>query len=99
MSATAKITSALAALALTATALAGCSATAPAAVETPVASASPIVASPSPAVAEPAAEADTCSRMSEVYGSAGGLYQERQGTLRDFGAREYARGDLRQLFS
>ncbi len=100
MSATAKITSALSALALTAAALAGCSATAPAAVETPVASASPIAASPSPAVAEPAAEAttsaepDTCSRMSEVYGSDGSLYLERQGTLRDFGAREYARGEV-----
>jgi len=32
--------------------------------------------------------------MSQVYGDGGGLYLERQGTLRDLGAREFARGTV-----
>ncbi|MFJ2543914.1 hypothetical protein [Microbacterium sp. NPDC087589] len=32
--------------------------------------------------------------MSEVYGDGGGLYWERQGTLRDLGAREFAQGEV-----
>ena len=32
--------------------------------------------------------------MSEVYGDGGGLYWERQGTLKDLGAREFAQGEV-----
>ncbi len=32
--------------------------------------------------------------MSEVYGSTRGPYLERRGTLRDLGAREFARGEV-----
>lgn len=97
MSGTSKLISALSTLAVMTATVAGCSATAPAVVETSAASASPAVSEPA---AEAAAEAastpasEDCSRMSEVYGSEGGLYLERHGTLRDFGAREFARGEV-----
>lgn len=95
MSRKAKLCTALAALALTTVALAGCSATAPAAAQTPKASAPTPVepvseATPTPESTEPG----TCSDASEIYSDAGGLYWERQGTLRDLGAREFARGEV-----
>lgn len=37
-------------------------------------------------------EAETCAEISEVYGDDSGLYWERQGTLRDLGARPFAQG-------
>ncbi|WP_417374355.1 hypothetical protein [Glutamicibacter protophormiae] len=91
-----KLAPALAALALTAAALAGCTATAPAAVQTSEASdpandtESVTAATPTPQSTEP----ETCSGMSEVYGDGGGLYWERQGTLRDLGPREFAQGEV-----
>ena len=91
---TAKLSAALAALAIAVTALAGCTATssqaaAPSPTSTPVAK--PVSeAAPTPEPIEP----ETCSGMSEVYGDGGGLYWERQGTLRDLGAREFARGEV-----
>jgi len=97
MSGTQKLAPVLAALALTTAVLAGCTATpAPAAVQTSE-------ASPPTAVAEPVAEtaptpestqSRTCSGLSEVVSRTGGLYWERQGTLRDLGAREFARGEV-----
>ena len=84
------------ALVLAAVALTGCSATAPAAVQ----------ASRTPApttVVEPATEAtptpepteqESCSQLSEVMSHDSGLHWERQGSLRDFGAREFARGEV-----
>jgi hypothetical protein len=96
MSGTHKLAPVVVALALTAAALAGCTATAPAAVQmseesVPADGATLVtVATPTPQ----STESETCSGMSEVYGFAGGLYQERQGTLRDLGAREFARGEV-----
>ncbi|WP_311243520.1 hypothetical protein [Microbacterium sp. WCS2018Hpa-23] len=96
MSGTCKLASVLAALAVAAAVLAGCTATAPAAVPTTEASAStdasePVTeATPAPESTEP----ETCSQLSEVYGTTGSLYLERQGTLRDLGAREFARGEV-----
>ncbi|MGJ0389499.1 hypothetical protein [Microbacterium sp. CGR1] len=96
MSGTRKLVPVLAALAVTAAALAGCTATAPAAVQTSEASAStdasePVSeATPTPESTEP----DTCSALSEVHGDGGGLYWERQGTLRDLGVREFAQGEV-----
>lgn len=96
MSGTPKLAPVLAALSLTAVALAGCTATAPAAVQTPEASAPAAVAepvgeaTPTPESTEP----ETCSSLSEVHGDGGGLYWERKGTLRDLGARDFARGDV-----
>ncbi|WP_120493858.1 hypothetical protein [Microbacterium phyllosphaerae] len=96
MSGTRTLVSALAALALTAAALAGCTATAPAAVQTPKASAPTDVAepvteaTPAPGSTEP----ETCSRLSEVVSPTDGLYWKREGTLRDFGAREFAQGEV-----
>lgn len=53
------------------------------------------------AVVEPAAaatprptEPDTCKGVSQVYGDGNGLYWEREGTLRDLGAREFAQGEV-----
>lgn len=95
MSGTHKLAPVVAGLALTAAALAGCTATAPAAVQTskasaPTSDAKPVTeATPTP----PSPESETCSGMSEVYGD-GGLYLERQGTLRDLGEREFARGEV-----
>lgn len=96
MSGTHKLAPVLAALALAATALSGCTATAPEAVQTPEASAPTAAAelvteaTPTPESPEP----ETCSGMSEVVGYTDGLYWERQGTLRDLGAREFARGEV-----
>ncbi|WP_314455285.1 hypothetical protein [uncultured Microbacterium sp.] len=90
------LTPALAVLAVTAAALAGCTTAAPTAVETTPASAPAAVAeqvtgaTPAPQ----STESGTCSGMSEVYGSTGSLYLERRGTLRDLGAREFARGEV-----
>lgn len=96
MSGTRTLVSAFAALALTAAALAGCTATAPAAVQTPKASAPTDAAEPvSEATPTPeSTEPENCSALSEVYGTTGSLYLERQGTLRDLGAREFARGEV-----
>ena len=93
---TRKLAPVLAALAVTAAALAGCTATAPAAVQTSEASASTDAAEPvSEATPTPeSTEPDTCSALSEVHGDGGGLYWERQGTLRDLGAREFAQGEV-----
>lgn len=96
MPGTPKLTPVLAVLAAAGAALAGCAAGEPAAVETSAASAPATVAAPvtGAAPASQADESETCSRMSEVYGSAGGLYLERRGTLRDLGPREFARGEV-----
>ena len=85
-----------AALAVTAAALAGCTATAPAAVQTPEASAPAADIKPVTEVGSTpqSTEPESCSRMSEVYGDGGGLYWERHGTLRDLGERDFARGDV-----
>ncbi|MGM7699444.1 hypothetical protein [Microbacterium sp. A84] len=90
---TAKLSTTLAALALAVTALAGCTATtapqAAAPSPTTTAAAKPVIeAAPEPT------EPETCHRMSEVYGDGEGLYWERQGTLRDLGAREFAQGEV-----
>jgi len=96
MSGTHKLAPVLAALALTAAALAGCTAAAPTAVQTSKASAPTVdterltVAAPTPQ----STESKTCSGMSEVYSDGGGLYWERRGTLRDLGARDFARGEV-----
>lgn len=96
MPGTRKLVPALAALALTAAALAGCTATAPAAVEAskapaPTADVEPVTEG---APAPQSTESQTCSGMSEVYGDGGGLYWERRGTLRDLGPREFAQGEV-----
>ena len=96
MSGTLKFAPGLVVLALTAAALAGCTATAPAAIQTskasaPTADAKPVAAATS---TPESTESETCSGMSQVIGDDGGLYWERQGTLRDLGAREFARGEV-----
>lgn len=93
---TAQLAPALAALALAAVALAGCTAAAPAADQ---ASTAPAPTAAAESVAEAAqtpesGEPDTCTGMSEVVSTTGGLYWERRGTLRDLGAREFARGEV-----
>lgn len=96
MSGTHKLAHALAALSVAAAALAGCTAIEPAAVQTPKAStptdaAEPVSeAPPTPESTEP----ENCSALSEVHGDGGGLYWERQGTLRDLGVREFAQGEV-----
>lgn len=83
-------------LVLTAAAVVGCSATAPTAVQEPKAPSSTPAAEPA-SEATPTrgpTDAETCSGLSEVYGDGGGLYWERRGTLRDLGAREFARGTV-----
>lgn len=92
MSGTHKLAPALAALALAAAALAGCTATSPAAVQTSNDSDLTVgtEATPTPE----SNELETCSSASQVYGDGGGLYWERQGTLRDLGAREFAKGEV-----
>lgn len=64
--------------------------------QTPKASVSAAVAEPvTEATPEPqSTELATCSGMSEVVSATDGLYWERQGLLRDLGAREFARGDV-----
>ncbi|MEV8251101.1 hypothetical protein AB0O87_09270 [Microbacterium sp. NPDC076768] len=96
MSGTHKLAPVLAALALTAAALAGCTATAPASVQTSEASAPTADTEPmtESTLTPQSTESETCSGMSEVYGDGGGLYWERQGILRDLGAREFARGEV-----
>lgn len=96
MSGAPKLTAVIAVLASTAAVLAGCTAGAPAAGDTPTASAPTAVAAPvseAPSTPEPT-ESTTCSDMSEVYGSNGSLSLQRRGTLRDLGAREFARGEV-----
>lgn len=92
MSGTHKLAPALAALALAAAALAGCTATSPAAVQTSNDSDLTVgtEATPTPE----SNELETCFSASQVYGDGGGLYWERQGTLRDLGAREFAKGEV-----
>lgn len=91
-----KLAPVVAVLALTAAALAGCTTATPAAVHTSKASAPTAVAEPvtEPAQTPESTEPEICSGMSEVYGDSDGLYWERQGTLRDLGAREFARGEV-----
>lgn len=96
MSGTHKLAPVFAALAVTAAALVGCTATTPSAVQTSTASA-PTPADKPVTEAMPSSEPTepyTCSGMSEVYGTTGSLYVERQGTLRDLGTREFARGEV-----
>lgn len=97
MSRTATLARALATFALAGAALAGCTATtAPQAADASKASAPTAVAEPvteSTPTPEPT-EPETCTRASEVYGDGGGLYWERQGILKDLGAREFARGEV-----
>ena len=80
----------IAVLALTATVLAGCTAGAPAASAPPAAAESATPATPAPQ----STESDTCTRMSEISNPTGGLFLQRRGTLRDLGAREFARGEV-----
>lgn len=93
----AKLAPTFAALALAAVALAGCAAgTVPeAAGQTPKASprvaAGPVAKStPTPDSTEP----DTCTGMSEVVSAKNDWSWERQGSLRDLGARQFARGKV-----
>jgi len=96
MSGTHKLAPVLAALALTAAALAGCTATAPAAVQAsnasaPTANTNPVTeATPTPQTTD----SETCSSVSEVVSYTDGLYWERQGKLRDLGVRKFARGEV-----
>lgn len=88
-----------AALALATMTLTGCTATAvPEAAEqtphaSPAAAATPIDPT---AEAKPTSESEpaNCPRMSEVVSYSNGLYWERQGTLRDLGARPFAEGEV-----
>ena len=94
MSRIAKFAPTFAVLALAATVLVGCTATAPAAVQTPNASPPSAVTMPVTEVSPDSTEAETCFGLSEVYGHGDGLYWERRGALRDLGAREFARGEV-----
>lgn len=96
MSGTHKLAHALAALSVAAAALAGCTVIEPTAVQTTKASTPPDVAEPvTEATPTPeSTESETCTRMSEVMSYTDGLYWERKGTLRDLGAREFARGEV-----
>lgn len=95
---TARLPVAVAALGLTVTVLAACTTTAPtrAAESSPTPTAVRVTAAestPTPSSTEPP-EADSCSRLSEVISHTDGLYLQRQGTLRDRGAREFAQGEV-----
>ena len=95
---TARLPVAVAALGLTVTLLIGCTSTAPtrAAEPSPTSTAVPVTAAestPTPSSTE-SPEADSCSRLSEVISHTDGLYLQRQGTLRDRGAREFAQGEV-----
>ncbi|WP_314650296.1 hypothetical protein [uncultured Microbacterium sp.] len=96
MSGTHKLVPALAVLALAMAALAGCTAPAPAVTQTPQASAPAADAGPAAETAPTpeSPEPQTCAGMSQVIGDNAGLYWERQGTLQDLGAREFARGEV-----
>ncbi|MEX0153247.1 hypothetical protein [Microbacterium sp. LMI1-1-1.1] len=96
MSGTPQRTSLLAVLAVTAAVSAGCTAIATVEGETSEASTPTAVAEPVTGATPTtqSAESETCSGMSEVYGSGGGLYMERRGTLRDLGPREFAQGEV-----
>lgn len=101
MASRAGLGAALTALALSAAVLTACSGSAPVTVQTPTVSSPPTVAEP---VAEPVTEAtptpewssaaESCSGVSEVYSDTDGLYWQRRGTLRDLGARDFARGEV-----
>jgi hypothetical protein len=96
MSYKARLSATLAALALTTTALTGCAAAAPEAVQTPNESSLTVTAKPgtgAPSTPD-STEPETCSVLSEVVSRTGGLYWEREGTLRDLGAREFAQGEV-----
>lgn len=99
---TARLPVAVAALGLTVTVLVGCTSTAPtrAAEPSPTPTAVPkpaaepaLTPTPTPSSTE-SPEADSCSRLSEVISHTDGLYLQRQGTLRDRGAREFAQGEV-----
>jgi len=101
MSGAHKLAPVLVALAVTAAALAGCTATPPSASQTatpsaPAAVARPVTeASPAPESTESESiESETCSGMSEVISRTGGLYWAREGTLRDLGPRDFAAGEV-----
>ncbi|MFS2280195.1 hypothetical protein V2S04_05160 [Microbacterium sp. OR21] len=102
---TARLPIAVAALGLTAMLLAGCTTTAATRATEPSPSATAAtnpVAEPTPESTESmestasteSPEADSCSRLSEVISHTDGLYLQRQGTLRDRGAREFAQGEV-----
>ena len=94
MSGTQKFAPALVVIGVTAAVLVGC--TSPVAVQTPKASAPAVdlrTAAEAASTPKPA-EPERCSGMSEVYSDGDGLYWERHGTLRDLGAREFARGEV-----
>ncbi|UJP11589.1 hypothetical protein L2X99_08970 [Microbacterium sp. KUDC0406] len=92
---TAKLSSIIASLGLAALALAGCTAaTAPQAAGTPNSSATAVAQPVTETAPSASPEAERCSGMSQVYGDGGGLYLERGGTLKDLGAREFARGKV-----
>ena len=86
--------SALTGLALAVLALAGCATTAtphaPDVSPSGAAVTTVVGAMPKTQPTEP----EGCSGLSEVVSLTGGLYWERQGTLRDLGAREFARGEV-----
>lgn len=98
MSRTAKLSTALVTIVLATMTLAGCTATAApeAAEQTPKASpaAATVEAEPTPTPTPESTEPKTCSNMSEVVSTTGGLYWERRGTLRDMGARPFAEGEV-----
>lgn len=92
---TAKHSSALVGLVLAALALAGCTTTpTPEAAEPSSASVDTVqIVAGATATPQPN-EPERCTGMSEVVSHTGGLYWERKGTLRDLGAREFARGTV-----
>lgn len=85
----------LAGIALAVATLVGCTATtAPQATETPKPSATAVVEAATEATPNATREPASCSGMSEVYDDGANLYQRRTGTLKDLGAREFARGKV-----
>ena len=94
MTRTAKFTVTMAVLVSAVIALAGCTASAPGAAEQTSAPAAVVTPVDEPTQTPESTEPETCSGMSEVYSTTGGLYWERRGTLEDRGAREFARGEV-----
>jgi len=95
MSGTHKLTSVLAAFAMTAAVLSGCTPGTAAQTEpTPTDPAATADSKPATETTTSEASEPSCSGMSQVYGYEEGLYQEREGTLQDLGARDYARGEV-----
>jgi hypothetical protein len=100
MSRAAQLSTALAALVLAASTLAGCTASGAPEVAEPTDTSSSAAGSevaPSTPAAPPTpatAEAATCDRISEVVSYTEGLYLLREGTLVDSGARPFAEGEV-----